>query len=289
MRIGIAGIGKMGAAIAARLSESGEEVLVWNRTRSRAEATGSTVVDTPRELAERSDVILSTLFDACAVQAVYHEQDGLLASAAGKLFVEMSTVRPHEQQSLADSVRKAGGAFVECPVGGTTGPARAGQLLGLLGGEAVDVARALPLLRKLCSRIEHMGPVGAGASTKLAINLPLIVFWQSFAEALALLRQSGKDPHWLVQLFSETAGGPNVLKVKGKSVAMALSGNQPVEPTFDIDAMRKDLRAMLDEGQTNGISLPLAAQALAVFNEASAAGIGKQDCSTMPAYWVNKV
>ena len=85
-------------------------------------------------------------------------------------------------------------------MGGTTGPARAAQLLGLAGGEAADVDRARPVLGKLCRRVEHMGPVGAGASTKLAINLPLIVFWQSFGEALALIHHLGKDPDWMVQL-----------------------------------------------------------------------------------------
>jgi 3-hydroxyisobutyrate dehydrogenase len=92
-----------------------------------------------------------------------------------------------------------------------------------------------------------MGPVGAGALTKLAINLPLLVFWQNFGEALALLRNLGKDPNWLVQLFSETAGGPN-LKVKARPVAAILAGDEKVEPTCDINAMRKDLRTMLEEG-----------------------------------------
>lgn len=200
----------------------------------------------------------------------------------------MSTVRPEEQQALAKDAKQAGGVFVECPVGGTTGPARSGQLLGLAGGKAADVERARPVLKKLCRRIEHMGPVGAGASTKLAINLPLIVFWQSFGEALALMRHLGKEPEWLVQLFAETAGGPNVLKMKAKSIAAALAGDKSVESTLDIDSMRKDLAAMLKEGQAHEVALPAAAQVLTALNEASASGLGKFDCSYMPAYWANK-
>jgi 3-hydroxyisobutyrate dehydrogenase len=172
MCIGIAGLGKMGAAIAARLHETGEEVRVWNRSREKAEASGLPVADTPRDLAMRSDAIISVLFDAPALQAVYHGPDGPLSAARGKLFIEMSTVRPQTQEALAITIREAGGAFVECPVGGTTGPARSGQLLGLAGGEAADVERARPVLEKLCRRIEHMGSVGAGAAAKLAINLP---------------------------------------------------------------------------------------------------------------------
>ncbi len=288
MRIGIAGLGKMGAAIAARLHEQGSEVIVWNRSRVKAEATGLLVANTPRELAVQSDVIISSLFDTPAVQAVYCGDDGLLTAASGKLFIEMSTVRPEVQQVLAAQVRGADGAFVECPVGGTTGPARSGQLLGLAGGEAADVERARPVLEKLCRRIEHMGSVGAGASTKLAINLPLIVFWQSFGEALALVRHLGKDPGWMVQLFSETAGGPNVLKVKAEALAATLAGDEGVAPTFDIDAMRKDLRTMMEEGHAHGIPLPVASQTLAALDEASAAGLGGHDCAYMPAYWAKK-
>ena len=288
MRIGIAGLGKMGAAIAARLQETGEEVVVWNRSRAKAAAAALPMADSPRELADQSDAVISSLFDAPALDAVYHGADGLLAAAPGKLFIEMSTVQPETQQSLAQAVRAAGGAFVECPVGGTTGPARSGQLLGLAGGEVVDIERARPILEKLCRRIEHIGPVGSGALAKLAINLPLLVFWQSFGEALALVRHLRKDPDWLVQLFSETAGGLNVLKVKAKAVAATLAGDQSVESTFDIDAMRKDLRTTLVEGEARAIPLPVAAQALSALDEASAAGLGDQDCAYVPAYWARK-
>jgi 3-hydroxyisobutyrate dehydrogenase len=288
MSIGIAGLGKMGAAIAARLRETGEEVVVWNRSRQRAEASGLPVADSPRDLAERSAVVISILFDAQAQEAVYHGPDGLLKAASGKLFIEMSTVRPQAQQALAAAVRQAGGAFVECPVSGTTGPALSGQLVGLTGGEAADVDRARPVLEKLCRRIEHMGPVGAGASTKLAINLPLIVFWQSFGEAMALVRHLGKDPDWIVELFSDTAGAAGVLKVRAKAVAATLAGDEGVAPTFDIDAMRKDLRTMLEEGEEHGIPLPVVAQTLTALDEASAAGLGDHDAAYMPAYWARK-
>jgi 3-hydroxyisobutyrate dehydrogenase len=288
MRIGIAGLGKMGVAMTARLQETGEEVTVWNRSAAKAKAANLPMADTPRQLAERNDIVISTLFDTAAVQAVYRGPDGLIAGAQGKLFIEMSTVPPTTQQVLADEVRQSGGTFVECPVGGTTGPARAGQLLGLAGGDAAHVERARPVLEKLCRRIEHMGAVGAGASTKLAINLPLLVFWQSFGEALALVQPLGKDPEWMVQLFAETAGGPNVLKIKGAAIAATLAGDQDVEATFDIDAMRKDLRIMLELSEARQISLPVAAQTLTAFDEASAAGLGERDCAYMPAYWIRR-
>ncbi|MDP9095242.1 MAG: NAD(P)-binding domain-containing protein, partial [Pseudomonadota bacterium] len=109
MRIGFAGMGKMGAAMAARLAEQGQPPLVWNRTRARADATGLTVADTPHALAERSDIILTSLFDDDAAHAVFHGPHGLLqADVTGKLIVEMSTLRPHTQVALAAAVRAQG-------------------------------------------------------------------------------------------------------------------------------------------------------------------------------------
>ena len=289
MRIGLAGLGKMGAAMAARLHETGHPPLVWNRTRARAEATGLTIADTPRALAEGSDLILTSLFDDEAVDAVFRAPDGILAAdLAGKLVVEMSTLRPHTQIALAAAVAAKGGAAIECPVGGTTGPARSGKLLGMAGGAPADLERARPVLDLLCRRVEHVGPHGAAASMKLAINLPLLVFWQSFGEANALLRHLKLDPAWLVEFFTDTSGAPAVLKNRAPAIVAALAGNDPGPATFDIDSIRKDLRTMIEEAHFRGVALPAALAALASFDEASAAGIGGGDCSLLPARWAEK-
>ena len=285
MLIGIAGIGKMGAAMAERLRDTGEDVLVWNRSSEKAAATNLPVAQTPYNLAQDSDIVISSLFDEAAIDTVYRGPEGLIEGARGKLFIEMSTVGPGIQQLLAHAITQAGGSFIECPVGGTTQPARTGQLLGLAGGELADIERVRPVLDKLCRRVEHMGPVGSGALAKLAINLPLIVFWQSFGEALALVKELGKDPAWLVQLFSETAGAANVLKVKAPAVAAGLAGEQGIAATFTIDAMRKDLRTMQNEALARGLRLPVAMQTLATFDEAFRAGLGAYDCAYAPAFW----
>ena len=289
MRIGFAGMGKMGAAMAARLAERGQPPLVWNRTRARAEATGLAVADPPRALAERSDLILTSLFDDAAADTVFHGADGLLAAdLTGKLIVEMSTLRPQTQAALAAAVQARGGAAIECPVGGTTGPARAGTLLGMAGGDASDVARARPVLDLLCRRVEHVGGHGAAAALKLAVNLPLLVFWQSFGEANALVRHLGLDPAWLVEFFADTSGAPAVLKNRGPAIAATLAGSAPGAVTFDIDSIRKDLSTMVAEAASRGVELPAAAAALASFDQASAAGWGERDCTWLPAFWAAK-
>src|SRR6266446_1295796 len=216
LKIGIAGTGRMGAAVAGRLLSVGHDVTVWNRTREKTQAlaqAGASVAATPAELATRAEIIVTFLTDAAAIDATYHGSSGLLAGEVrGKLFIDMSTVRPDVEKALAKEVGNKGAALIECPVAGTVGPAKEGKLFGFVGGDDRDVARAKPLLDQLCRRVEHVGAIGAGASMKLAINLPLLVFWQAFGEALALCRSLGLDSARIVDIFADTSGGPNVLK-----------------------------------------------------------------------------
>ncbi len=288
MNIGIAGTGRMGSAIAQRLIECGHSVNVWNRTLERAktaQAAGAQVAATPAELVRRSDVVITILTNAAAIEAVYHGAQGLLSGEAkGKLFIEMSTVRPETERALAARIAAKGAQMVECPVGGTVGPAREGKLLGLVGADDAAFERAKPLLGQMCRRVERCGPISAGATMKLAVNLPLIVFWEAFGEAMALARPLGFDPARLVELFTETAGGTNVLKNRAALVAKALAGEDTGPATFDLDSMRKDLRTMLEEARSRGFELPAAASVLAALDQAADAGQGRIDGVRIPAY-----
>jgi 3-hydroxyisobutyrate dehydrogenase len=280
MAVGIAGTGRMGTAVGQRLIACGHEVVVWNRTPEKTRAlveAGASAVVAPRDLPGRCDIVLSILTDADAIEEVYRGPAGLLGGAArDRLFVEMSTVRPEVEIALEETVRGVGGSMLECPVGGTTGPAREGKLIGLAGGASEDLERARPVLSDLCRRIEHAGPVGCGSALKLAINLPLIAFWEAFGEALALCRRTGLSGERLVDLFADTSGGPNVLKARMSAVAAALDGASPAG-TYDIDSMRKDLRAMLAEAEALGASIPLASLVLSRADACSAAGLGDRD------------
>jgi len=287
VKIGVVGIGKMGGAIATRLLGLGHEVVVWNRSAEKAKAvSGAKVAATPRELAGDVETIISILTNAAAIDAAYEGADGLLkGDIQGKLFIEMSTVRPQTEKQLAAKARALGAAFIDCPVGGTVGPAREGKLLGFVGGDADDVARARPLLEQMCRRVEHVGPVGSGASMKLAINLPLLVYWQALGEALLLCKPLGLDPARLMNIFADTSGGPNVLKVRGPSIAAALNGGDTGPVTFDVDSIRKDLQTMIEEAQGLGGTLPVTARALECFDQASRDGLGKSDAAVLPVRW----
>ena len=284
MKIGMAGTGRMGAAIAQRLAGRGHQVTVWNRTADKARALGLDVADSATRLAGVSETLISILTDAAALESVYGQL--LAGDVTGKLFIEMSTVRPETEKRLAEKVKAKGAAFVECPVGGTVGPAKEGKLFGFAGGEAADVARARPLLDQMCRRVEHVGSVGAGAAMKLAINLPLLVFWQAFGEALSLCEPLGIDPARLMDIFADTSGGPNVLKVRGPAVAAALAGKDPGGATFNVDSIRKDLRTMLEEARALGRELPVTQRALECFDRAARNGLGAADAAMLPASWL---
>jgi 3-hydroxyisobutyrate dehydrogenase len=282
----------MGAAIAARLMEVGHAVTVWNRSAEKTKPladAGAKVAATPAALTGAVEAVVTILTNREAQSDVYQGPSGLLAGdARGRLLIDMSTVQPHEAAALAEAVRARGGLFVECPVGGTVGPARQGKLLGVAGAAMEDFERAKPLLAEMCRRVELVGPVGAGASMKLALNLPLLVYYQALAEAYVLCRHLELDNKWLMELLSETSGGPNVLKTRGPAIAAALDGNDPGVANFDVDLIRKDLSTMLAEAKARGATLPVAGAALSVYDAASEEGWGKRDGAWLPAYWPSR-
>lgn len=288
-QVGIAGLGRMGAAIALRLLEQGHAVTVWNRSADKAKPVveaGARLVGSPAEVARAAEIVITILTDAEAIEAVYGGPHGILsADLTGKVVVEMSTVRPETAKALAKRIEAKGGLPLECPVGGSTGPARQGRLIGLAGGIEEAFAKAKPVLEQLCRRLEHCGPMGAGTTMKLAINLPLMLYYQALAEAVTLCNHLGRDPAWLIDLFADTTGGSNVLKARGGSIAKALGGDYSDATGVDLDLLRKDMRTMLAEAAGLGVKLPVLQTTLDIYDKASSEGWGGRDGAAVPAYW----
>lgn len=292
MRVGIVGLGKMGAVFADRILGSGHhELTVWNRSADKTEpfaARGARAAASLADVTANADIVLTIVSDDAAVKNLFEGPDSLLAGdASGTLFVEMSTVRPETHVAVAKAVEAAGGRLIECPVGGSVNVASQGKLLGFAGGDAADVERAREVLGHLCRRIDHAGPLGAGAALKLAINLPLLVYWQALGEAVSLCEDYGFDADWLIDLFSESSGGTNVLKLRGPIIAKALKGEE-IPVAADVRTMRKDLSLMLQEAQAKGKTSPLVEQVLASFTRAEETGLGGLDCSAFPAYFAKQ-
>ncbi len=279
---GIIGTGRMGTAIAKRLLDCGHEVHVWNRSPERmaeAVAAGAVQVADLQDLVRRCDVLLSSLTDHAALDGIY-ATDGALRQATGKTFVEMSTILPREQQALAAKAAAAGASYLECPVGGTVGPALKGQLLGFAGGDESTWEIARPILGHLCKRVEHLGPVGAGSRMKLAVNLPLALYWATLGEAVALLDVPSLGGERIVSLLADSSAGPNALRARGPVVAAALDGHDQVG-TFDLDGLRKDLVLALRLAQEEGRSLPISEAALGCYEAVLAKGMGDMDGASL--------
>lgn len=271
---GIAGTGRMGTAFARRLIDCGFPVSVWNRTPARlaeSVSAGAAAVPDLKTLAENCEIIVLSLTDAAAVESV--TDDLSRAGTGGRLVIDTSTVLPETSVALAERLARAGCDFVDCPVGGTVAPALKGQLLGFAGGTDAAVARARPVIEALCRRAEHVGPAGTGARVKLAVNLPLALYWQVLGESLALLRGSGIPAETIVSLLSESSAGPAVLKNRAAAVIAALDGkDQPA--TFDIAGLEKDLALASELAARTGASQPLTEAARKSYRAALGAGLG---------------
>jgi 3-hydroxyisobutyrate dehydrogenase len=289
MKIGVCGTGRMGSSIAQRLMAVGHEVGVWNRDMAKTKPlteAGAKAFAAPAELVEACDAIIVMLLNDAASDAVYRGPSGLLkGKLAGKLVIDMSTVRPDTMQMVGAAVSQQGAAFVECPVGGSIGPAREGKLFALVGGEQTDIARAKPVLEQLCRRIEHVGALGSGSTVKLAVNLPLLVYWQALGEALTICKPLDLPADRLIDILADTAGTPTAMKGRGAVIAKVLDGQPPGETAFSLSAAKKDLATAVQFARSIHAELPVAASALACFEQAEIEGLGDADATTISTRW----
>ncbi|MGA7811290.1 NAD(P)-dependent oxidoreductase [Bradyrhizobium sp.] len=289
MKIGVCGTGRMGTAIARRLIAVGHEVGVWNRNPAKTQPlteAGATSFASPAELVDGCETTIVMLLNDAASESVYRGPNGILkAQLAGKLIIDMSTVRPDTMQTIGAAAAQQGAAFVESPVAGSTGPAKEGKLFAMVGGETADVARAMPILEQLCRRIEPMGALGSGSTMKLAVNLPLLVYWQALGESLTICKPLNLPADRLIDILSDTAGTPTAMKGRGAIIAKVLNGQPPGETAFGLSAARKDLATAVQFAASLHAELPVAASALACFEEAEAAGLAEADATAISTRW----
>ncbi len=292
MKIGVCGTGRIGSAIAQRLMSVGHQVSVWNRDQEKTRPlvdAGAKLSPTPAALVDSCEAVVVMLLNDAASEAVYRDANGILqAKLSGKLVIDMSTLRPDTMQAIGVAVVEKGGSFVESPVGGSTAPAKEGKLFALVGGTDIDVARAKPVLEQLCRRIEHIGALGAGATMKLAVNLPLLVYWQALGESLTICKPLNLPADRLIDILSDTAGAPTAMKGRGAVIAKVLGG-APLGPTaFGLSAARKDLATAVQFAATLNAELPVAAGALSCYEEAETAGLSEADATAISSRWPNR-
>jgi 2-hydroxy-3-oxopropionate reductase len=253
-RIAILGTGKMGSAIADRLADGGFELIIWNRTRERAEALGIGIVaDTPAVAVRDADVVISNLTGPEAVRSTYLGPNGAVSQGAGKLFIEMSTAGPDLLPSLAAAITAAGGRFVDAPIIGAPPAMRAGQAAILIGGADPDVALATAVL-SLLGTVRHVGPLGSGARLKLVANSMLADVVLAAAELQVAGERAGLQPDdvfWVLQRMAPMLAARRSGIVENRH-----------EPTlFALHDLRKDLDLAIGLFEPSGIQTPMTAQA----------------------------
>jgi 3-hydroxyisobutyrate dehydrogenase-like beta-hydroxyacid dehydrogenase len=248
----------------ARLVEAGHEVVVSSRSPERLVDTGWTLVGSPAEAARGAEVVCSIVPDSPEVEGVV---DSLLETAgAGTVVVEMSTISPEVARDLAGRCAKTGVDYLDCPVSGGPIGAEEGTLAIWVGGSEAAYERARPVLEVLGdpAKLRHCGPVGAGLVVKLANNFLGAVGAAASAEALALAREAGVDPHLVVEAVSGGTGAnwqlANLMPRK------VLAGD--FAPGFKIAHMAKDLRIATELAASMGVEAPVLALARARFEEA---------------------
>jgi 3-hydroxyisobutyrate dehydrogenase len=290
MQIGIVGTGRMGTAIARRLLECGHGVQVWDRTVDNARdarEAGARPVPTLGELVNDSEVVISVLGGNLTVAQVYLGPNGILnGRVEGRHFIDMSTVSPETHWPIAPVMTFRDAGFIECPVSGPIPAALSGTLVGFAAGDALEFARVQPLLEQLCNRVEHVGPLGAGARMSLAANLLLATFWQALGEALLLVDPLPIDAARAIDLLADANIRATFLQWRAPQIVAAMNGDASGATAYDVDAMLKDLRYMAQEATARGNSLPLASRALECFDRASREGGGRVDSAAYPAYWI---
>jgi 3-hydroxyisobutyrate dehydrogenase len=278
--VGFAGLGTMGAAMAANLARAGFPLSVWNRTPGRADALrdlGATEVDSPAALAAASDIVVTCVRDSPDVDAVVFGEHGLAEGfRAGSMLVDCSTISPVRAKELAERLAEADVHMLDAPVSGGSEGAVNGTLTIMVGGDAADVERARPVLAAMGKTITHLGPVGAGQITKAVNQVILCGAYLGVAEGVVLALKTGIDPQLVVSALTGGAAGSWVLQNRSGRM---IEDDYPLG--FKLELHRKDLGIALELSRTVGATLPVAALAASLEDGLIAQGHGDDDNSAL--------
>lgn len=274
------GLGIMGSGMARRLLGDGYSLTVYNRSRDKAgplATEGATIAESPRAAAAGAEIVVSVVADDAASRTLWLGDDGALAGAnPGAVLIECSTLSVGWVRELSAAAKARECELLDAPVTGTRSHAAAGELNFLVGGAASALEKARPALMAMGRSITHVGPTGAGAMLKLINNFLCGVQAASLAEAVGLLTRAGLDRAKALEVLMNGAPGSPLVKTLANRI---LAGDATLN--FRLKLMAKDLAYALAEGTGNGISLSTVAPALALFNQAVAAGEGEKDFSVI--------
>lgn len=275
-KIGYVGLGTMGSRMVERLLHKGYAVTGFNRTRSKAEwlvKLGMRWGDSPRAVAEASDVVFTMVTNASAMSAIADGPDGLLAGLRpGHILLDMSTVGPAFSRGLAARVRERGADMLDAPVSGSVVTLQEGKLSIMVGGRAETLDRVRQILFDIGPKVTHVGDNGLALSMKIATNLNLTVQMLAFSESVLLAEKSGIARETAVDVLTHSAIASPMVQYRGPFVLRL-----PDEAWFDVNMMQKDMLLALEAARQHDLPLPTAAVANEFLTAARAMGFAKED------------
>jgi 3-hydroxyisobutyrate dehydrogenase-like beta-hydroxyacid dehydrogenase len=259
--VGIAGLGRMGHPIAANILNAGFPTVVWNRTPDKAadlRDRGARWADSPADLAQSAEIVLTSLADPAAVERVYFAPDGLLASAGpDTILVDLSTGSPDMARRIAAAAQERGAAFLDAPVAGSIPAATSGQLGIMVGGDQAAFNRCADVFAAIGKAAYYLGPSGNGATMKLVANGILATMVQALAEGIALGEKAGLAPADMFTVLNASSAAAPVVAAK----AAAVSERAYLPAAFTLALMQKDLWLVLS--LANELQAPMPATAIA--------------------------
>jgi 3-hydroxyisobutyrate dehydrogenase-like beta-hydroxyacid dehydrogenase len=279
-KVGFIGLGIMGSRMARNLAQKGFDVVVWNRTRARADelkAVGAKVASSPSEIASQVDAFCTAVADPPALREVVLGAQGLLpASKTGQLFIDFSTISPDFARELEKAAASRGVDFVEAPMTGSKTGADKGTLVLMVGAAERPLERAQPIFRAVGEKVIHCGPVGAGSQVKLAGNALIAMMLEGLCEGMLLTQRAGVNPRKLLEVVQASGFRSPYYDFKGPSIL-----RREFDTHFSIDLMFKDLRLFLDSAAQNRIPTPGVAAVKEAYQLARAQGKGQQDIAAV--------
>ncbi|MGI8932530.1 MAG: NAD(P)-dependent oxidoreductase [Phormidesmis sp.] len=280
MDIAFIGLGTMGDPMVRNLLQAGHSVTVHNRTREKEQsliAAGATAAESPKQAAAAAEIVITCVSDSPDVEAVILGESGVIHSdRPGTLVIDMSTISPEVTRRIAQALAKKEMRMIDAPVSGGSEGAQQGTLSIMVGGEAADVERAMPVLTAMGSTVTHVGPIGAGQTTK-AINQIIVAgtYW-SVAEGMSLGLKAGLDMEKVVQAVGSGAAGSWGLTNRSGNM---IANDYPLG--FRVRLHQKDLKIALDTARDLGLPLPMAAYVEQIENGLIARGYGDEDISAI--------
>ena len=279
-RVGFVGLGVMGKPMALNLVRAGWQVVAHTRddaVLAEVVAAGAEAGADPRDVAARSDVVITMLPTSEVVAEVVGGSPGVLEGARpGSLVVDMSTIDPAVSRDLAQTAAERSVAMLDAPVSGGDVGAREGTLSIMVGGEAADVERARPAFEVLGKTIVHVGPHGAGQVVKACNQVVVGITYAAVSEALVLGSKSGVDPARILDVLSGGLAANRIMEVRRRNFL-----EHDFTPGFRVDLHHKDLAIALEAGGAEGVALPLTALVQQMFRALRAHGRGGLDHSAL--------